>query len=61
MAIMNRKLSGIETVMLMADERHVHVSSTIVRTLSHYGRKIENFVPPEIEEEVHTRLLKKLD
>ena len=30
MAVYNRKLSGVETVMLFADEKHIHISSTIV-------------------------------
>eukprot|EP00343_Euplotes_focardii_P001852 CAMPEP_0205802344 /NCGR_PEP_ID=MMETSP0205-20121125/4625_1 /ASSEMBLY_ACC=CAM_ASM_000278 /TAXON_ID=36767 /ORGANISM="Euplotes focardii, Strain TN1" /LENGTH=159 /DNA_ID=CAMNT_0053068583 /DNA_START=57 /DNA_END=533 /DNA_ORIENTATION=- len=48
MAIMNRKISGVETVMLMAEEGKVHISSTMIRTLGKYKKKLHNFVPAEI-------------
>jgi phosphopantetheine adenylyltransferase len=31
----------------------VHISSTRIRELAMFGRKLENFVPEEIEEEVY--------
>ena len=61
MAIMNRKLSGIETVMLMASEGKVHISSTMVRTLGIYKKRLENFLPPVIEDEVYDHLFKTLN
>ncbi|CAI2376754.1 unnamed protein product [Moneuplotes crassus] len=59
MALMNRKFSGIETVMLMAKEGKVHISSTMIRTIAKNQRKLCNFIPPEIEEEVYEHLFKK--
>ena len=56
MGIINRKLSGKETVFLQASSSRVHISSTRIRELAMFGRKLENFVPQEIEEEVYTRL-----
>jgi phosphopantetheine adenylyltransferase len=56
MGIINRKLSGKETVFLMASSSRVHISSTRIRELAMFGRKLENFVPKEIEEEVYTKL-----
>ena len=61
MAIMNRKLSGIETIMLMASEGKVHISSTMVRTLGKYKKRLDNFLPPVIEEEVYDHLFKTID
>ena len=40
----------------MASSGRVHISSTMIRELSIYKRKLENFVPKEIEEEVYDYL-----
>lgn len=56
MGIINRKLSGLETVYLQASSSRVHISSSRIRELAMFGRKLENFVPPEIEEEIYARL-----
>jgi pantetheine-phosphate adenylyltransferase len=56
MGIINRKLSGKETVFLMASSSRVHISSTRIRELAMFGRKLENFVPDEIQEEVYAQL-----
>ena len=60
MSLMNRKFSGIETVMLMAKEGKVHVSSTMIRTLGRYGKKLKNFIPDEIEDEVYKHMFRTL-
>ena len=57
---MNRKIAGVETVLLMADEGNVHISSTMIRTLGKYQTRLENFVPKKIEDEVYQYLFKKL-
>ncbi|MGE5196604.1 MAG: pantetheine-phosphate adenylyltransferase [Anaerolineae bacterium] len=56
MALANRKISGIETVFLMADERYAHVSSTLIRELSLYNSRLHDFVPEAIEAQVFERL-----
>jgi phosphopantetheine adenylyltransferase len=56
MGIINRRLSGKETIFLMASSSRVHISSSRIRELSMFGKKLENFVPPEIEEEVYNHL-----
>ena len=58
MAVMNRRLCGAETVMLIAREGKVHVSSTMIRTLGQYNKKLPNFVPSIIEDEVYDHLFK---
>ncbi len=49
MALANRRMSGIETIFLMADERHTQISSTLIREIAHFGGPLHLFVPPEIE------------
>lgn len=56
MGLINRKLSQKETVFLLASPSHVHVSSSIIRELSMFERKLEGFVPDIIEEEVYSYL-----
>ena len=56
MGLVNRKLSGRETVFLLATPSRVHVSSSIIRELSMFNRSLEDFVPKEIEEEVYSTL-----
>jgi len=43
----NRKLSGIETVLLFTDSEYSFISSTVVRDLINYGKDITLFLPPE--------------
>lgn len=56
MALANRKMSGVETVFLMADERHSHVSSTLIREIGGFGHRLDAFVPEQIEEIIFQRL-----
>lgn len=49
MSLANRKLSSIETLFLMADEKHTHISSTLIREIAHFGGPLKDFVPPPIE------------
>lgn len=58
MALANRKLSGIETVFLMADEKHSHISSSLIRELAYHKSRLTEFVPSSIEEFVFNRLLR---
>ena len=56
MALANRRLSGIETLFLMADERVGHISSTLIRELGRFKSRLHEFVPPEIEDQVFQRV-----
>lgn len=51
-ADMNRKISGIETIVLFTEPELTHISSTIVRELLRYGHDIADFVPYGIEIEL---------
>lgn len=44
----NRKISGVETLVLFTEPEHTHISSTIVRELLRYGHDIKDFVPAGI-------------
>jgi pantetheine-phosphate adenylyltransferase len=44
-ADMNRKISGIETVILFTEPELTHISSTIVRELLRFGHDVSQFLP----------------
>ena len=44
-ADINRKLTGIETILLFTEPELTSVSSTIVRELLHYGKDVSEFLP----------------
>ncbi len=44
-AEINRQLSGIDTLLLPADPRLAHVSSTMVRELLHFGKDFTPYLP----------------
>ena len=45
MAIVNRNLAGVETVFLLPDPAHAHVSSSLVRQVSSLGGDVAPYVP----------------
>jgi pantetheine-phosphate adenylyltransferase len=45
MAIVNRNLGGVETVFLLPDPAHAHVSSSLVRQVSSLGGDVSPYVP----------------
>ena len=44
-AELNRRLGGVETLLLFADPALASVSSSAVRELAHFGRDIKEFLP----------------
>ncbi|MGL5228615.1 MAG: pantetheine-phosphate adenylyltransferase [Bacteroidales bacterium] len=44
-ADVNRKMTGIETIILITELEFAHISSTIVRDLIKFGKDISDFVP----------------
>ena len=48
-ADINRKLSGIETVLLFTEPDLASVSSSVVRELLHYGKDVSAFLPEGME------------
>ncbi|GAB3654866.1 pantetheine-phosphate adenylyltransferase [Zhihengliuella somnathii] len=45
MAAMNRHLTGVETVFLLADNQYTHVSSSLIKEVHALGGDISDFVP----------------
>lgn len=48
-ADINRKLAGIETILLLTEPELTSVSSTIVRELLHYGKDVTPFLPKGLD------------
>ena len=56
MGLANKKLAPeIETVSIMTDERHVHISSTTVREVAELGGDVTSMVPPCVVEALEAR------
>ncbi|GAA1983951.1 pantetheine-phosphate adenylyltransferase [Isoptericola halotolerans] len=45
MALMNRHLSGVETIYLPAEQRYAHVASSLVKDIARHGGPIDDLVP----------------
>jgi len=57
MAGMNARLDpGIETVFLMASERHQFISSRFVKEIARLGGEVSHFVSPRVAERLNRRL-----
>lgn len=50
MAIVNRNLAGVETVFLLPNPEHAHVSSSLVRQVSALGGDVSPYVPNVVAE-----------
>jgi len=51
MALANRRLAPeIEVVNFIADERHLHISSSTVREIASLGGDVSSMVPPQVVE-----------
>lgn len=57
MALLNKSLySGAETVFLSSDSRNMFVSSTLVKSVAHFGGNLSGLVPKQLQQEVLDRL-----
>jgi len=45
----NRKLAGIETVILFTESEYSFISSTVARDLISFGKDITQFLPPNVK------------
>lgn len=48
MAQMNKRLSGIDTVMLLTDEKYGYISSSLCKEVAKYGGDISGFFPESV-------------
>jgi pantetheine-phosphate adenylyltransferase len=56
MGLANRKLAPtIETVAVMADERHIHISSSTIREIAELGGDVTSMVPPFVADALAAR------
>lgn len=49
MALMNRSLTGIETIFITGDSALSHIASSLVRDVARHGGDISSYVPPGVE------------
>ncbi|MCC6269991.1 MAG: pantetheine-phosphate adenylyltransferase [Microbacteriaceae bacterium] len=54
MAIINRNLAGVETIFLLPDPAHAHVSSSLVRQVAALGGDVSPYVPFAVSEYLQT-------
>ncbi len=56
MGLANKKLAPeIETVAIMTDERHLHISSSTIREIAELGGDITSMVPPFVAQALRAR------
>ncbi|KIP52572.1 pantetheine-phosphate adenylyltransferase [Leucobacter komagatae] len=48
MVLMNRSLANVETIFMLPEPSHAHVSSTLVRQVSSLGGDVSPYVPPSV-------------
>lgn len=48
MALMNRHMTGIETMFIVGDQALAHISSSLVKDIASYGRDISDLVPAAV-------------
>jgi pantetheine-phosphate adenylyltransferase len=56
MALMNRHLTGIETVFLPADRSVAHIASSLVKDVARHGGRVEDLVPDGVADVLRARL-----
>jgi pantetheine-phosphate adenylyltransferase len=55
MAIVNRNLAGVETVFMLPDPAHAHVSSSLVRQVAALGGDVGPYVPRSVADYLASR------
>lgn len=56
MALMNRHLTGVETLFIPGDPRHEHVSSSLVKEVACFGGDVTGLVSDEVRDALVERL-----
>lgn len=54
MVLMNRSLAGVETVFLLPEPSHSHVSSSLVRQVASLGGDVSDYVPEAVAKYLET-------
>jgi pantetheine-phosphate adenylyltransferase len=55
MAIVNRNLAGVETIFMLPDPAHAHVSSSLVRQVASLGGDVAPYVPKAVADFLQNR------
>jgi pantetheine-phosphate adenylyltransferase len=55
MAIVNRDLAGVETIFMLPDPAHAHVSSSLVRQVASLGGDVSPYVPKAVADFLQTK------
>lgn len=56
MGLMNRHLTGVETLFIPGDPRHEHVSSSLVKEVARFGGDVTGLVSDEVRDALVERL-----
>ncbi|MCC2318174.1 pantetheine-phosphate adenylyltransferase [Cellulomonas chengniuliangii] len=56
MALMNRHLTGVETVFVIGDTALAHIASSLVKDVARFGGEIDDLVPPGVGRAVREAL-----
>jgi len=56
MALMNRHLTGVETLFVPGDQRYAHIASSLVKDIARFGGPIDDLVPQGVAAEVRAAL-----
>ncbi|HZA03213.1 MAG TPA: pantetheine-phosphate adenylyltransferase [Propionibacteriaceae bacterium] len=56
MAQMNRRLTGVDTILLPTDPQWAFVSSSLVREVATLGGDVSGFVPPAVADQIAARV-----
>lgn len=56
MGLMNRRLTGVETLFIPGDPRHEHISSSLVKEVARFGGDITGMVSDEVRDALRERL-----
>ena len=56
MALMNRHLTGVETLFMPGDTRYEHISSSLVKEVARFGGDIDGLVSDEVRDALVERL-----
>lgn len=59
MALMNRSLTGVETVFVTGDNALSHIASSLVRDVARHGGDIDAYVPPGVASAVRQALAER--
>lgn len=57
-ALMNRKMSDIATIFMMPHEKYSYLNSSIIREISRYGQKTNEFVPEIVSQKLKEKFSK---